>query len=166
MVLHDARCMELYSMKIDFKILMPSVMYETTDMRLRSKKVPYKGIIGHRKITRNTFCMKKKSCIYLIALTGSMGILYATVHAHLSLGHPCRSSTTGNPLIAVCLKICRVPKHGHTANLSFAVCQQRQSLGTWQKWCLPCVVANKLTAKVKSTANVKSPLIREDLNVI
>ena len=32
----------------------------------------------------------------------------------------------GKPQIAVYQNICRVRKHGHTANLPFAVCQQKQ----------------------------------------
>ena len=36
------------------------------------------------------------------------------------------SFTTGNSKIAVCQNLCRVLKHGHTANRTFAVCQKKQ----------------------------------------
>ena len=65
--------------------------------------------------------------------------------------------TTGNPLVAVCRKLCRVPHIGHTANIAFAVCRKgntRQRTQHTAKPMFAVCLAIWHTANVAHTSNV------------
>ena len=65
--------------------------------------------------------------------------------------------TTGNSQIAVCQNLCRVLKHGHTANRTFAVCQKKQHTAKVQLTAIILFAVcppKKHTAKAQHTANM------------
>ena len=65
--------------------------------------------------------------------------------------------TTGNSQIAVCHNLCRVLKHGHTANRTFAVCQKKQHTAKVQLTAIILFAVcppKKHTAKAQHTANM------------
>ena len=67
------------------------------------------------------------------------------------------TDTTGNSQIPVCQNLCRVLKHGHTANRTFAVCQKKQHTAKVQLTAIILFAVcppKKHTAKAQHTANM------------